>query len=220
MVAHAVNSGKGIAMSRISRRSAMSVLATACLGLSAPCLASKETGQELASKGHELLLSGKPAEALAVLKEAARLDPANPWVFNLLGRVYFMSGQNSLAAENFRVALRADPNDGYARMMLDVLSQEPLAPSHGPEKPSKHRKLSQVDEDARKELDAYAASGKAPGARLILIDPGHGGGDKGVAGTAGLTEKTLTFDLARKIASAVEAQGEGGRVLFTRGRGL
>lgn len=203
-------------MSNISRRNAISFLASACLGLAAPCFASKETGQELASKGHELLLSGKPSEALAALKEAARLDSANPWVFNLLGRVYFMSGQNSLAVDNFRMALRADPGDGYARMMLDVLSQKPLAPSHGPEKPAKHRKPSQIEEDARKELDAYAASGKPAGARLILIDPGHGGADKGVAGVAGLAEKNLAFDLARKVASAMEAQEEGVRVLLTR----
>ncbi|MBI4807076.1 MAG: N-acetylmuramoyl-L-alanine amidase [Desulfovibrio sp.] len=216
MVAHAVNSAKGVGMSRISRRSAISIVTTACLGLSVQCFASKDTGQELASKGHELLLSGKPSEALAMLKEAARLDPANPWVFNLLGRVYFMSDQNSLAAESFRMALRADPGDGYARMMLDVLSQKPLGPAHTPEKPAKHRKPSQIEEDARKELEAYAASGKPSGARLILIDPGHGGADKGVAGSTGLAEKTIAFELAIKVASAVEAQQAGVRVLLTR----
>jgi len=37
-----------------------------------------------------------------------------------------------------------------------------------------------------------------------------------VAGSAGLVEKNLTFGLAKKVASAVEAQGEGVRVLLTR----
>jgi len=204
----------------MTRRNALSILAAACLGLAArPAFPAQDKGQELASKGHELILLGKPAEALAALKEAARLDPANPWVFNLLGRAYYASGQAFQAAESFRMALRIDQNDGYSRMMLDVLSQRPIpaAPvSKDESRPARHKRHSQIEEDARAEMEAFSKTGKAPGQRLILLDPGHGGKDKGVTGTAGTAEKTVALNLASRIAAAVEGEGAGVRVLFTR----
>lgn len=204
-------------MSRITRRSAIALLASAGLGLCAPCFAAnQDSGQELASKGHELLLSGHPAEALAALKEAARVDPTNPWVFNLLGRAYTAAGQPYQATESFRMALRIDPGDGYSRMMLDILAQHPIAAPKVARKPQKHKRISQLEEDARKELDGFAQSGKPSVDRLILIDPGHGGVDKGVTGAAGLAEKAVTLELARKVAAAVEGQGTGVKALLTR----
>ena len=208
-------------MSSITRRSALFMLASAGVGLAVPVLASQDTSQELASKGHELLLSGKPAEALAALKEAARLDPANPWVFNLLGRAYYQSGQASQAEESFRMALRIDPGDGYSRMMLDILFQHPVPPvPPSGRKPAKHKKTSQLEEEARRELDGFAKSGKASTARLILIDPGHGGMDKGVTGSLGLAEKNVTLDLAIRVVRAVNAEDSGVMALLTRERDL
>ncbi|WP_243364323.1 N-acetylmuramoyl-L-alanine amidase [Fundidesulfovibrio terrae] len=205
----------------MNRRTALTLLSSACLGLAArPVFAAQDKGQELASKGHELLLSGKPAEALSTLKEAAKLDPSNPWVFNLMGRAAYAAGQFHQAAESFRMALRIDPGDGYARMMLDVLSQRPLPPppvSGDEPRPSKHKRASQMEEDAKAEMDAFAKTGKVPGKRLILIDPGHGGADKGVTGASGLAEKAVALDLARRVAAVVEEESGGGaKAVLTR----
>jgi N-acetylmuramoyl-L-alanine amidase len=53
----------------------------------------------------------------------------------------------------------------------------------------------------------------APG--LIVIDPGHGGGDPGAANRVlGLKEKNLTLDLARRLQRELEARGY--RVALTR----
>lgn len=50
----------------------------------------------------------------------------------------------------------------------------------------------------------------------IIIDPGHGGEDGGVAEPSGsLREKNLTLALARKLADVLEAEGVG-RALLTR----
>jgi N-acetylmuramoyl-L-alanine amidase len=205
----------------MNRRHALSLLSAATLTLAArPVFAAQDKGQELASKGHELLLSGKPAEALAALKEASKLDPSNPWVFNLLGRAAYASGQYAQAADGFRMALRLDPGDGYARMMLDILSQRPIPPvsSSGQEpRPSKHKRHSQMEDEAKAELDVFAKSGKIPGKRLILIDPGHGGTDKGVSGTSGLAEKAVALDLARRVAAVVEQESGGAvQAMLTR----
>ncbi|WP_243366324.1 N-acetylmuramoyl-L-alanine amidase [Fundidesulfovibrio soli] len=201
-------------MKYVARRQVLKGLGLAGLALSLPGGALAATSQELASEGLARLQEGKTAQALAALKEAAKLDPANAWVFNLLGRSYYTSGQQRLAADNFRLALRIDPADGYSRMMLDVLAQHPLPPAPA-EKPGKSKRLSQLEEQARDELSAFAKTGKAPGKRLLLIDPGHGGADKGVTGTTGLVEKDLTLDVATLLAAELNAS-DAFRAMLTR----
>ncbi len=51
--------------------------------------------------------------------------------------------------------------------------------------------------------------------RTIVIDPGHGGNDPGVAGPNGTTEKQITLDVARRLKTAIEGR-LGIRVLMTR----
>ncbi len=50
--------------------------------------------------------------------------------------------------------------------------------------------------------------------RTIVIDPGHGGHDPGAVGQAGLTEKTLTLDLAFRLERRLKAHGFN--VILTR----
>ncbi|MGE3510339.1 MAG: N-acetylmuramoyl-L-alanine amidase [Vicinamibacterales bacterium] len=51
--------------------------------------------------------------------------------------------------------------------------------------------------------------------RTVTIDPGHGGPDEGVRGAGGLTEKTVTLAVARRVKTALEAR-LGLRVILTR----
>ena len=55
----------------------------------------------------------------------------------------------------------------------------------------------------------------APGVRTVIIDPGHGGDDHGVKGSAGTLEKQLTLDLAKRLKSLLEAR-LGVHVVLTR----
>lgn len=41
---------------------------------------------------------------------------------------------------------------------------------------------------------------------MVIVDPGHGGGDTGAAAPDGLQEKEVTLDLARKLIQVLEGQ--------------
>lgn len=190
------------------RRTLFSFAACAFASALAPAAlnAAGDDARQLASRGFDLLSAGKPSEALAALREAARLEPGNAWVFNLLGRSQYETGQTAQAAESFRTALRLDPGDGYARMMLDILSQRPIPARAAEKKPGRHARTSKLEEEAKAELEAFTKTGHG-GRRLIVLDPGHGGSDKGVTGRAGLTEKQASLELARETAKALEGLG-------------
>ena len=51
--------------------------------------------------------------------------------------------------------------------------------------------------------------------RLVVLDAGHGGRDPGATGLGGLTEKTITLDLARRMADVLAAH-EAIEVVLTR----
>jgi N-acetylmuramoyl-L-alanine amidase len=54
-----------------------------------------------------------------------------------------------------------------------------------------------------------------PTLQTIVIDPGHGGDDNGVAGESGVLEKTVALDVARRVKTLIETR-LGIRVLLTR----
>jgi len=49
----------------------------------------------------------------------------------------------------------------------------------------------------------------------IVIDPGHGGHDTGTSGPAGLTEKDLVLDVAKRLGALIESR-MGSEVIYTR----
>ena len=54
-------------------------------------------------------------------------------------------------------------------------------------------------------------------APIVVLDPGHGGGDAGATGTDGQVEKEITLDVARRVRLLLEKK-YGFNVLLTRGR--
>lgn len=53
------------------------------------------------------------------------------------------------------------------------------------------------------------------GERVIVIDPGHGGREKGAAGPSGLLEKDVTLDLAQRLKSELQSSSDW-TVVLTR----
>lgn len=62
---------------------------------------------------------------------------------------------------------------------------------------------------------APEATAEGADAVIVLVDPGHGGSNRGALGPDGAQEKELTLAMARRLASLLEAQ-PGVRVLLTR----
>lgn len=52
---------------------------------------------------------------------------------------------------------------------------------------------------------------------IVVLDPGHGGGDAGATGQAGQVEKEITLDIARRVRVLLEKR-YGFSVLVTRGK--
>ncbi len=45
------------------------------------------------------------------------------------------------------------------------------------------------------------------GRRVVVIDPGHGGGDPGAVGIGGIQEKEIVMDISRQVATILEQNG-------------
>ena len=76
------------------------------------------------------------------------------------------------------------------------------------------RSVSGGSANALREREHIRKSGFSLSGRTIVLDPGHGGGDRGVQGSRGLVEGVLTLDLARRIEGRLSAYGVS--VVFTR----
>jgi N-acetylmuramoyl-L-alanine amidase len=53
------------------------------------------------------------------------------------------------------------------------------------------------------------------GVRRVILDPGHGGDDKGAVSRSGLTEKDLVLDVARRLGTLIQAHLNS-EVIYTR----
>jgi N-acetylmuramoyl-L-alanine amidase len=56
--------------------------------------------------------------------------------------------------------------------------------------------------------------------KVVVIDPGHGGGDAGIKGPAGAQENALNLAVALKAQKAIQALGGGLQVVLTRDKDL
>ena len=58
------------------------------------------------------------------LNEAATIDPANPKVFELRGRTYFVQGRHADGIAAVRRSIELDPDSIATRMLLAIMLQE------------------------------------------------------------------------------------------------
>ena len=154
---------------------------------------------DYALEGQNLIAAGRFAEARDVLLEAVRLDPTSDWAHGLLGRAYHGLDQRAEAVAAFREALRLNPADTYSRMMIEIITQKPIAKPTKPKRP-----LTPLEKAAKSEEESMlgrlgAESGLGYQVNRVVIDPGHGGFDSGAVGPTGLKEKDVALDLAHRV---------------------
>ena len=79
------------------------------------------------------------------------------------------------------------------------------------------RSVSGGSANALREREHLRRSGYSLSGRTIVVDAGHGGGDRGAEGRHGLVEARLALDLARRIEGRLSAHGVS--VVFTHTEG-
>jgi len=178
-----------------------------------------KSAQDLAGEALDLLGAGRLDEALEILGRAKRLDPRDDRVRALLGRAYFQKGDAARALEEFRLAVRLNPEDTISRMMVDKITLFPLPPGGPASKESGAGRSSTLEREAKAERERLLAGKQLPGGDgpfRLLIDPGHGGSDPGAAGP-GLRESDVALDVSLRLARVLEDQAKGTvEVFFTR----
>jgi N-acetylmuramoyl-L-alanine amidase len=166
-----------------------------------------EDGFTLALKGQDLIQKKAYDRAVAVLREAVAIDPASDWAFGLLGRAYHGNGQNAQAVAAFREAIRLNSRDTYSRMMVDILTQEPLPRLPKTREPMGDLERAAKEEDLRMTVRSGNTAERGYHTRRVVIDPGHGGFDSGAVGQTGLKEKDITLDIARALHDRLKTDG-------------
>ncbi len=90
-----------------------------------------------------------------------------------------------------------------ARLTLDVVGEPPAAPAPVP-----------APRPSASVPPPELGPPETP-IRTVVIDPGHGGDDRGATSASGVAEKTVTLAVARQVKAALEGR-LGMRVLLTR----
>jgi hypothetical protein len=129
----------------------------------------------------------------------------------LLGRAYFQKGDAARALEEFRLAVRLNPEDTISRMMVDKITLFPLPPGEPASKAGGVGRSTTLERDAKAERERLLSGKTLPGtagAFRLLIDPGHGGSDPGAAGP-GLRESDVALDVSLRLARVLEDQAKG-----------
>jgi tetratricopeptide (TPR) repeat protein len=80
----------------------------------------RESAYGLLRRGQELLEDRHHAQAVVVLERALRLEPHKGSILEALGRAYYGSGQELLAAGAFESLLNLDPSNHYAHLGLGM----------------------------------------------------------------------------------------------------
>jgi len=71
------------------------------------------------------------------------------------------------------------------------------------------------DLEKKEEGKRTALQKKAPGTYIVVIDPGHGGEDPGAIGKAGVKEKVVVLEIAKKLRNAINRE-KNVRAFLTR----
>jgi len=163
---------------------------------------------DYALEGQNLIQKKRYAQALEVLKKAVSLDPKSDWAYGLLGRAFRGLGQTAQAVTAFREAVRLNEDDVYSRMIVEIMTQKPIAGLTKKIRPMTALEREAIEEESRMLGRLRAQNGLDYQVKRVVIDPGHGGFDSGAIGPSGLKEKDVTLALGLKLHEKFNAQGK------------
>ena len=73
--------------------------------------------------GHELLASSHLVDAVDIMRLAVQLDPSSS-AYMGLAEAYLKSDQKQLSIDNYKKALKIDPDNIFARQILQELGSD------------------------------------------------------------------------------------------------
>ena len=116
------------------------------------------------------------------------------------------------------VPARMDQSFSYSRDdgVLEILDPTVWSRLIG-ESGTKGRESADADSDADEPVEEMPPDGDMAVARVIIIDPGHGGRDRGTVGPGGRREKDIALAVGRALARELRGD-EGLEVYMTRDR--
>ena len=95
------------------------IAAAAAVAAKDPALRWNE--HELNDWGYRLLSTGRPRQALEVLKLVASLFPRSGNAYDSLAEAYVANGDKALAIQNYRKSLELDPANAHAKRQIEKL---------------------------------------------------------------------------------------------------
>lgn len=108
-----------------------------------------------------------------------------------------------------------DNGQGGTRAVLDLTNpQDTEFNAYLLEADRKEKKPARLIVDIYDANAFYGGTVENVEGRTIVIDPGHGGTDRGASGPSGITEKEITLDVSKKVRDILTASGA--KVVMTR----
>ena len=134
------------------------------------------------------------------------------------GKLVFTLAAPGLAANEFEIAAKAKGE--RHRLVIDLKAgalELPPAPVAAAAAPPPYEDLTAILEAVAPTPASTEMTPAPPEAKrelpVIVIDPGHGGGDPGASSPGGISEKTVTLASARRLAEILQESGRYKTVL-------
>lgn len=154
-------------------------------------------------------VAAAPAASAPLGQDAVRIMGREYWDAQLIGRRFGLTARFDPRTKEMRLASRwttivLQPNDQEIQINdLNVFLSDPVAVDHG------RYFISRRDaEDLLRPILVPRSASPPPRVRTIVVDAGHGGNDHGNENDRlGVMEKTMTLDVARRLAGLLTAAG-------------
>jgi tetratricopeptide (TPR) repeat protein len=140
--------------------------------MSLPANADDKVVDDMVAQAHKAMMSGRPADAVSILRKAIELEPARAELYIMRSRAYDSAGKMTAALEDANKSIELAPNDAYgylnrARIYMSMEKNESAledtnkAIALAPDEPDGYFRRADIYNDMGKDDLAKADEAKA-----------------------------------------------------------